>query len=245
MTSLLAGIKQADKVEETIDTVGGSKFGPVESGIYAATIEYAYLKPTAGGSLGMHMEFKLDDGSVYRESIYLTKRTGENFYVDKEDSSKKHFLPGYITADSIALLGAQKSISEMDTSDKIIKLYDFDQKKEIPTTVPMLTSLIGKTVKLGIIKRLEDKQVKSDEVDKNGKPVYKKNGETRIVNETDKVFHPTNNMTVPELRAKSTEATFYDSWKDRWDGKVDDKSTGTGGSTPAGKAKPEVSSLFK
>ena len=238
MTNLLAGIKQADAVEEVKDNLGGSKFSPVDSGIYEATIKYAYLKPSAGGALGLHMELDLDNGSTVRESIYLTKRTGENYYVDKNDASKKHLLPGYITADAIALLGAQKPIAELKTEDKIIKLYDSAQQAEVPTTVPMLTALTGKTIKAGIVKIVEDKQVKSDS------GAYVKGEGVRTKNEIDKVFHPTNNMTVPELRAGATEAEFYDAWKAKWDGKVDDKSTG-GGTAASAKAKPAVSSLFK
>lgn len=238
MTNLLAGIKQADAVEEVVDNLGGSKFAPVDSGIYTATIKYAYLKPSAAGSLGFHTELELDNGSTIRESIYLTKRTGENYYVDKNDASKKHLLPGYITADAIALLGAQKPIAELKTEDKIIKLYDSAQQAEVPTTVPMLTELLGKTIKVGIVKIIEDKQVKSDS------GAYVKGEGVRTKNEIDKVFHATNNMTVPELRASATEAAFYESWKDRWDGKVNDKSTGTGTASGA-KAKPAVSSLFK
>lgn len=237
MTNLLSGIKQADKVEEVKDQLGGSKFAPVESGIYAATIKYAYLKPSAAGSLGFHMELELDSGSTVRESIYLTKRTGENYYVDKNDSSKKHLLPGYITADAIALLAAQKPIAELSTEDKIIKLYDAAQQGEVNTTVPMLTALLGKTIQVGIVKIIEDKQVKNNE----GK--YVKGEGVRIKNEIDKVFHPTNNMTVPELRAKATEPAFYEAWKTKWEGKVDDKSTGGGSAAPA-KAKPTTTSLF-
>lgn len=238
MTNLLAGIKQADAVEEVKDNLGGSKFSPVDSGIYEATIKYAYLKPSAGGALGMHLELELDNGSTVRESIYLTKRTGENYYVDKNDSSKKHLLPGYITADAIALLGAQKPIAELKTEEKIIKLYDASQQAEVNTPVPMLTELTDKTLKVGIVKIIEDKQAK------NADGKYVKVEGQRIKNEIDKVFHPTNHMTVPELRASATEAAFYTAWKDRWDGKVNDKSTGTGAAASA-KAKPAVSSLFK
>lgn len=237
MTNLLSGIKQADKVEEVKDQLGGSKFAPVESGIYQATIKYAYLKPSAAGSLGFHMELELDSGSTVRESIYLTKRTGENYYVDKNDSSKKYLLPGYITADAIALLAAQKPIAELSTEDKIIKLYDAAQQGEVNTTVPMLTALLGKSIQVGIVKIIEDKQVK------NAQGTYVKGEGVRIKNEIDKVFHPTNNMTVPELRASATEPAFYEAWKTKWEGKVDDKSTGGGSATPA-KAKPATTSLF-
>lgn len=248
MTNLLGAIKRADKVEEVKDVLGGSKFAKVESGIYAGTIKYAYLKPSSTGALGMHMEVELEDGAVMQESIYLTNSQGENFYLDKQDDKKKHLLPGYITADEIALFGAQKPIAELDTEGRIIKLRDYDLQQDVPTEVPMLVDLVGKPVQLGILKIIEDKKIKTEEIGANGKPVYKATGETRTINQIDKVFHPTNNMTAAELRAGAEEPSFYDAWKEKNAGKVRDLSTGAGAGTggkPAAKTKAATSSLFK
>lgn len=242
--NLLTGIKQADKVEEVKDNLGGGLFGVVDSGIYEATIKHAYLEKSAKGSLGLHMEFELDAGQIYKESIYLTKQTGENYYIDKQDAKKKHLLPGFITADAIALFGAQKPISELKTEEMIVKIYNFDQKANVATPVPMLKELVGKTIKLAIKKKIEDKQVKDD----SGKYVKAASG-VREVNEIDSVFHPTKNFTVAELRAQATEPAFMQAWKDKWDGKVDNRATNAsdGGTSAAGgaAAKPTASSLFK
>lgn len=241
MSNLLSGITTADKVEEINDNLGGS-FGVVDSGIYEAKIKYAYLQKSAKGALGLHMEMELDGGQIYQESIYLTKQTGENYYVDKKDATKKHLLPGYITADAIALFGAQKPIAELDTEEMIVKLYDYDQKANIATPVPMLKALVGKTIQIGIIKRIKNKQVKNDQ----GTYVDDKSG-IRESNEIDKVFHPTSNFTVPELRAKAEAPAFYEAWKTKWNGKVDDKSTNDkeGGAASGATTKPSASSLFK
>lgn len=246
MTNLLAGIKQADKVEATVDVLASDKFAKVESGVYDAVIKFAYLKPTVNGSLGLHTEFELDTGVLMRESFYLTNTSGENFYLDKEDPKKKHLLPGYIMADSLALLGAQKPIAELNTEERIIKLRDYDLQKDVPTPVQMLVALVDKPVRLGIIKVVEDKRKKTDQLDSKGKPVYVATGETFVKNAADKVFHLTNNMTVAELRAGATEAAFIEAWKEKWEGKTYDKSTADKGNsvTPAAAKKASTASLF-
>lgn len=245
MTNLLAGIKTADKVEEVKDVLASGKFEKVESGVYDATIKYAYLQAASTGSVGLHLEFELEGGTLMKETMYITNAQGENFYVDKKDAKKKHLLGGFVTADAIALLAAQKSIVDLKPEDRIIKLRDFDLQKDVPTTVSMLVELVDKPVRLGIIKKIKDKTTKTDEIGANGKPVYKPTGETMVLNEVDKVFHLTNNMTVPELRAGATEAEFITSWKDKWEGKTYDSSKGTKGGAGGGTTtKKSTASLF-
>jgi len=247
MTNLLSGIKTADNVEEVQDVLASNKFAKAESGIYDATIKYAYLKPASTGSIGLHLEFELDNGILMKETLYVTNAKGENFYVDKKDAKKKHLLGGYVTADSLALLGVQKELSELKSEERIIKLRDYDLQKDVPTPVNMLVELVDKPVRIGVIKIIQDKTKKSDKTDSNGKAVYVSTGETMVKNETDKVFHLTNNMTVAELRAGATEAAFIESWKEKWEGKTYDKSTTSGGSSAksGGASKPAATkSLF-
>lgn len=246
MTNLLAGIKQAGNVEEVVDVLASDKFAKVESGVYNAIIKFAYLQPSKSGALGMHTEFELENGTLMRETFYLTNSQGENFYKDKADPKKQHLLPGYIMADSISLLAVQKPISELTTEERIIKLRDFDLQKDVPTPVQMLVALLDKPVRLGILKVVEDKRKKTDQLDAKGKPVYAATGETFVKNEADKAFHLTNNMTVAELRAGATEASFIAAWKEKWEGKTFDKSTATKGNavTPAAAKKATTASLF-
>lgn len=229
MTNLLAGVKQAESVEEVVDVLSSNKFAKVESGIYDAVINYAYLQKTVNGSLGLNLEFELDTGTIMKETLYITNTNDENFYVDKKDAKKKHLLPGYITADSIALFAAQKPIAELSSEERIIKLRDYDLQKDVPTTVNMLVQLIGKTVRLGVIKVIEDKRAKTDKTDDKGKAIYEPTGDTIVKNETDKVFHSTSNMTVAEIRAGASEAAFIEAWREKWTGNTQDKSTGVAG----------------
>ena len=81
---------------------------------------------------------------------------------------------------------------------------------------------------------------------------YQPTGETRDENEIDKFFRASDRKTTAEIRAQVEEAKFADTWLEKWQGKVKDKSsktaaTGTPGApraaAPAAAKKP-ATSLF-
>jgi hypothetical protein len=121
----------------------------------------------------------------------------------------------------------------------VIKLYDFDLKKEVPKTVPMLTDVIGKEVSLAILKVLENK----NEKDADGN--YVAIADTRETNVVDKVFHTESRMSVVEARNEATEAKFWDGWVEKNKDQVRDKRTikdgaqaGTAGKPPSASSAP-------
>lgn len=235
--SFLSNLAYAADVQEDKDFVGGG-FTVPESGLYDATIKYAYLSQAQSGAGAVNFEFDMN-GITHRETMYVTNRNGQNFYVDKKDGSKK-YLPAYLNADAIALFAAGKPLSELKEQPKVINLYNFDQKKEVPTEVPMLTELLGKKVKLGLVKEKSFKQTK----DASGN--YVNTDEVRESVTINKVFSAKDGRTVNEVRAGNETAEFITKWVEKWEGKVNDKttkSTGTKPVTPAGTA-PKKSGLF-
>ena len=107
----------------------------------------------------------------------------------------------------------------------------------------MLHELINKPLKLGIKKVIKP----SGSYDANDNWVEDPS-KTYTFNEIDKVFHPKSGLTVPEIRAKKTEAEFIKGWQDKWQGKVDDQTNGTATAapaTPAATPAAPTSSLFK
>ncbi len=212
---------QTEGLEETKDTLGG--FSVLDSDVYGAEIVLAYAGEAASKAKSMTFHFKLDNGQEYRETIYVTSGQAKgckNYY---ERDGKKIPLPGYVVANDIALLASGHSLGDQDFEEKVVKLYDFDAKGEVPTKVSVATSLLGKRVKLGILKQIEDKNVK----DANGN--YVPSGETRETNAIDKVFHDDTNRTVSEIIAKQDEATFQEKWVNRNQGQVRDRSKGASG----------------
>ena len=239
--SLLSGLSTPADVVEEKDIIGGGVY-QVDSGVYDAVINSAYVQKNDKGTLVLHLDAKLDNDFELRQRISLTKRTGETFYVTK--TGEKFPMSGFVVGEALALFGAQKPLSELKSETKVVKVYNKELKKEVPEEVPMLTELVGKPVKLAIKKIIKP----SGSYNEAGEWVEDHTKEFTF-NEIDKVFHPKSGMTVPEIRAKKEEAEFINDWKEKWEGKVDNQidaaKAGAGtGSSAVGGTKP-TSSLFK
>ena len=205
---------QTTGLEESRDSLGGFT---LESDIYAGKIKVAYAQPAASGALGIVMLFDFG-GKEYRETVYVTNKKGENFYLNKNDATKKVPLPGFTTADDICLIVTGKPLCEQVTEEKVVNVYDSDAKKELPKSVQMLTDLVGQDIRVAIQKRIENKSAKvGDE--------YVLTAETREVNSIEKVFHPELHLTVVEARSGQEVAKFHDAWLERNKGKTIDKTT--------------------
>lgn len=235
-----------DNMAEAKDTLGG--FSRLESDVYPAVIKMAYAGQSQHGAHNVTVVADVN-GQEYRETLYVTNRKGENFYVDKNDKSIRHPLPGFTVVDDLCLLTTGHALAEQEAEPKVVKVYNPEEKKEVPTEVPVLMDLIGKTIQLGIIKRIEDKTAKNDQ---SGE--YEPTGETRETNQIDKIFHVESGRTVSEYRHEIDPAEFLPAWTKRNQGKTRDVSQAGKGNAPAGNAgsgrpgggerKPASKSLF-
>lgn len=227
--SLFANLNTSG-LEQSTDRLGG--YSCHESGSYTGKIKVAYAGKSAGGAHSVSLIVNLDNnGGEYRETLYITNKNGQNFFLNKQDPTKKVPLPGFTIIDDICLVTTGKPLSEQSTEDKIINIWDSEAKKELPKSVPVLTDLIGQTVTLGILKQLQNK---SEKVGNN----YVPTAETREANVIDKVFHTETKMTVAEARQGAEAAKFHDSWVERNAGNTQDKRTlkdGAGGQVGAPK----------
>jgi hypothetical protein len=218
-------------LEEAQDRIGGGGF-ILDTDIYNMTVKMAYATKSAGGAHGF-VFIGDNGGKEYRETLWVTNKKGENFFLNKDDKTKKVPLPGFTIANDICLATTEKPLSEQATEEKIVNIYDFDQKKEIPTSVPVLVDLLGQPVTLAILKILENKSEKVGDD-------YVPTAETREVNQIDKVFHTETQVTMVEAR-NGQAASFYNTWLERNKGQTRDKrsikdgSAGTAG-RPGGNA---------
>lgn len=218
-------------LEESQDRLGGG-YAARESDIYTGKIRAMYAGQSAGGARSVSVIVDMSDGQEYRETFYITNKKGENFFLNKQDPTKKVPLPGFTIVDDICLVTSGKPLAEQATEEKVINLYNTDQKKELPTAVPMLVDCLGQEVTLGILKQLENK---SEKVGND----YVATAETREINVTDKVFHTESRRTVVEARQGAEKAAFIDSWTERNKGNTRDKRTvkdGQGGNVGAPKS---------
>lgn len=232
-----------DGLEQARDVLGGG--GAIDSDSYTGIIKLAYAGASSGGArfLAVHIDL---NGREYRETLYVTNKQGQNYY---EKGGKKIPLPGFTIANDMALLATGYPLSEQTIEEKIASLYNFDEKKEIPTKVQAVTSLIGKPITVGVLKSIVDKTKKNEQTGS-----YDPTGETREENNIDKVFHAETKKTVSEFSGNIETAEFHDKWVEKNKGQVRNKATGatgksglpgqSGGAPAAGGSKAPGKSLF-
>lgn len=230
------GALTTNGMEVQKDSTGG--YSPLETNIYTALVKNAYVTTSKNGAMAINLILDID-GREYREQIWITNSKGENFFVNKKTGNKVA-LPGFTTINDICLVGINKPLSECDTEPKVVKIYDFNAKAEVPREVPTIVELIGAAIKVGIVHQIVDKNVQ----DASGN--YVPSGETREENVIDKVFHEGTNLTVNEAKAEVTEATFFKKWLDKNKGVVRNKAKGASGSKAGSEGAPKkpTKSLF-
>jgi len=198
-----ADVEQDDK--DVLLTGGGFT---LDTGLYAMVVDNAYLDKSKGGAMNinLHLKIKGGDKRIFRHTIYMTSGTAKGanpFYIK---DGKKYPLPGYTMADHITRICADLPISQITPEKKLVKLYDYDAKAEVPREVPVVTEIVGKEILVGIQKRRDNKRVQ----DASGSWV---NGpEAAEYDEINKVFHP-DGFTVTEKNAEAEEAKFVQKWK--------------------------------
>lgn len=238
---LFSNVKTDNSVEETQDRLGG--FSLPDSDAYDSTIKMAYASKSEGGAQAVNFEFDLGNGMTHRETLWVTNKQGQNYY---EKNDKKFLLPGFIAANDIFLAALEKGLLDdsLVSEDKVVKIYDYDARTELPKTVPVFTEILGKPVTLGLVKQLVDKNVK----DAAGN--YVPSGETREEVIIDKVFHTGTKLTMNEAR-NNQAPDFYPQWVEKNKGTVRNRAKGAsqqggaapvagGASAPAGGARKSL-----
>lgn len=220
------GNLSTDGLEETRDSLGGG--GAIDSDSYTGKIKLAYAGQSTGGARFVAVTIDIN-GREYRETLYVTNKQGQHYY---EKGGKKIPLPGFTHANDLALLSTGHPLSDQTIEEKVFNLYNFEERKELPTKVQAITSMMGKDITVGILKSIEDKTKKNEQTGQ-----YEPTGETREVNNIDKVFHAETKKTVSEFTTKVENAEFHDKWVEKNRGQVRNKATGaTGNSGLPGRA---------
>lgn len=246
--SLLANVVSlAGVADETDRSGGGSRI--LESGLYDATITMAYQKQAPSGAIAVVLHAETSTGQEIKKDLYVTSGTakgGKSTYTNKKGIEE--YLPAFNTVKSLCLLTLGIPMNEVPAEEKIVNIYSFDTKADVPTAVPVMVDLIGKRFTAGIVKQIVDKKTKGDD------GIYRATGETREENEIAKIFRADDHLSYAEIMAGATEPNFYNKWGTDNTGVVNDRSTktaGTSGSTASsgmagassGQAKP-TKSLF-
>lgn len=222
--------------EKEKDVLGGRSLLPTD--VYEGSIEVAYLTKSTKGASAFNFVININ-GKKIRDQIYVTNREGGVTY---PKDGKKYPLPGYSLVNALCKLTIGKEIPNLTFEKKLVKLYDFTQKKEVPTEVDVAVELTGEAVKLGIELVKENKNAQ----DQTG--AYVPTAEVREFNSITRVFHTKTNQTVSEYDTQAP-AEFMTLWLNEFKGKPRDKTikgltpAASAAGAPAGAAAPK-SSLF-
>lgn len=241
--------KKADGFEDEKDVLGGG--GQVDTAIYTGTVKLAFAKKSQSSDaqgVEYHIDLKMPSGGsfTFRETQWVTNRNGEHTYQDKQDPTKKHLLPGYQMIEALCLLTTGVPLSDQNMAEKVFNLYDFEARKELPKSVPVLVDLIGKPITVAVVRQTVDQTTK----DSNG--VYQPNGKTRDENLADKFFQADTNLTTSEIRQGVESAIFAPAWETKNKGKTRMLAKGAEGNsgapgappTSGGNSAPKTSGLF-
>lgn len=248
MSDNMFGGLTSNDLEEGRDVVGGSFLK--DSNIYDATIKVAYGTVSKKGAKAVALELDID-GTNYRETVYVTNAAGENFYLTPD--KKKAQLPGFNLINDMCRLAADLELHQVSTEDRTLKIYDADAKQELPKSVPVLVDLIGKKVKVALLRKLENKTEKNDQTGE-----YDPIPDTRESNEVSKFLFAEDGRTVLEISKGVATAVFAEAWLKANEGKTrdlrkikDGDTSGSGSGRPdkgaptAGGEKKATNSLFK
>lgn len=200
---LLSNIKKVQAKGSDNDVLGGDRL--FNTGLVDFKIEAAFMTESSGGATMFNLHL-LDPitKKVFKTQECIVTKAGNSTYKDKEGDDV--FLPGYITINSICQLSIDTELhdfGEDDTEIKTIKLYNFTDKKEVPTQVEMVTEMVGADITIGVIRQIVDK---TKNMAGQGEPAdYQPTGETREENVIGKVFHMETGFTIQELEAGANE----------------------------------------
>ena len=226
--SLLKNLATDESIADEKDSISGG--GAIESGLYEGVIKLAYIYPAKSGALGLVLHMQTSEGREVRETFWMTGGTakgGKNYY---EKDGQKFYLPGFLMANSLALLAVGKEVSDLDTEEKAVKLWNKEAKTEVPTKVQVLTDLLNKPILAGILKEEVDKTAD------DGSGNYAPTGETRMQNTFDKFFRASDKKTTAEIRAQAENAEFFQAWENKWKGQTKNSAKGAAGNAGAPKS---------
>lgn len=245
---MLDSLKTTAAIEHEGDSLGGGSY-ILATDVYNLVVDMAYFEKAKSGALSFNVVLKGQNKETVRQKWWVASgdaKGNKNFYTDKK--GKDHYLPDFTSANNFCLLACGKEISELNVEEKMLNLYDFEQRKEVPTKKDVGMDVLGKEVVVAVEKQIVDKTAN------DGAGNYLPTGEIRETNQIVKSFSPKDGRSAAEIRAElpAAEASFQESWIEKNKGTVNDLSTGVAaggtdgapGVDSAAPASGETKSLF-
>ena len=240
--SIFDNLKEDQTIKEDEDNLGGFKTLP--SGLYDLTITLPYFSFSQGGALALNIVFITKDKQELKAQFWVTSGTAKgchNYYIDAR-SGDKRYLPGFNMANALTMMTIGKKLANAATEEKVINLYSYEEGKNVPTQVQVITEMINTQIIGGVLEQKVNKRAKNDATGK-----YEPTAETRTENEIDKFFHSTTGLTLAEAKAKQKKPEFKNKWEKKWAGEIKDKTVkvkNTSFTSNTNNETPQKESLF-
>jgi len=227
---------QEDVKVEELSTGGGSFLW--DTGIYDCVVDMAYFDKSKAGARSLNITLLNDAGKKLKQTFYVTNRKGEVTYMNAK--GEKHYLPGYSVSNNLAVTATETDIGAVDdaTEEKMVNVYDFTKKKEVPTAKDVAVQLLGKKVKAAIFKQVVNKRAD------DGTGTWVDTAETKEENEIKDFYFADSGLTVAEKTKGIEEAVMSVKWAERNTGKVINRAKEVAGGSTATAAKPAGKKLF-
>ena len=180
-----------------------------DSGVYKTIVDMAYFDQSKGGAHSLNVTLLNEDGKKLKQTIWFTNRKEEVHFVNQK--GEKDYLPGYTLANNLSLIITGDDVNEAFESSekKMVNVYDFNEKKEKPTEKSVATSLLGKQIKVAILKQTVNKRVN------DGSGTYVDSAETKDENQIKEFYFADTDLTVVEKAKDAKEPLMMPKWADR------------------------------
>lgn len=194
-----------DVAAEDRDVVGGGS-RTFETDIYPADIDSMYMTQAKSGAIAVVVNLNID-GKKFSETMYITNAKGENTYTDKK-TNKPALMPSLIQLNALSHLIIGKDLSEADTQERSLLIWDFESRKEVPTKVECLPEFFGKKIQVALVKHRKNKQAKVDDK-------YVPTNDAVESNTIEK-FLSEDGFTRNEIKVKSAGEELKEPFAPRW-----------------------------
>lgn len=137
-------------------TIGGvSKFKIEEDGVYDVVIDMvAFKESKASGSAWYDITFKTEGGAKINDKLFVLNKDGQPYNIDKNGQKKSTYGWNRMAALNFLTNGEWDGLPIPE--EKEIMVYDYDLSAEVAKVVPIVPSMIGKALTVGIKMQLED-----------------------------------------------------------------------------------------
>ncbi|MEA2037105.1 MAG: hypothetical protein U9O94_06325 [Nanoarchaeota archaeon] len=218
-----------DTKKVSIEKSGGFLW---DSGVYPVKVKLAYLDQAKSGATSFNIILENNEGKELKNTMYIRSGKAKKNSTTYTKDGVKYPLPGYSTAESLCRAATGKNLEQniMAHEKKQVKIYDFEQQKDVVQERPVLVNLLGASVQVAVSRIKENKSKKNADGD------YVDTDDIREINEC-KFFGNADGFSADEISENIPEAKALPSWHKVNAGKVIDKSktaVGTGANSAAG-----------